>query len=242
MFSPTQTVMSCHIFGIRVDIDRSLVMLVLLIGFLSGGGQNPVWAVSIVAMLVGSIFLHELGHAWGCRVQGVPVRRVVLYGGGGLCEQARSATRHQSELIVAMGPLVNLAIWALAGLGQWAIYAFVFNRIEGVTPAQMTQAAADNAWIYEAGFYLDVLGRINLALFLLNLIPVHPLDGGKLSELALMRVLPPRSASRISGWIGTIAAVLWWPALILLYVSSGWILFFAPSIRDHWRKAKGKQA
>lgn len=239
MFNPTQTVFTFHIFGIRVEIDRSLVMLALVIGLLSGGMRDPVWALGIVAMLVGSIFLHEMGHAWGCQVQGVPVTRVVLYGGGGLCVPRRSATRHQQELIVAMGPLVNLTLWALAGLGQWAIYSYIFSAL---TPEAIQNEAYWNAPLFKLATMLNVLGWINIALFALNMIPVHPLDGGKLFELALMRVLPAPDASRLSGWVGVIAAVLWWPALIFLYITGGWILFFAPSIRDHWAKAQGRLA
>jgi len=67
-------------------------------------------------LLTGSIFLHELGHAWGTIVQGIPVRRIMIYGGGGFCERSRSASVKQRELIVAMGPIVNLVIWAFASL------------------------------------------------------------------------------------------------------------------------------
>ena len=49
--------------------------------------------MAFLAMVVGSIFLHEMGHAWGCLVQGIPVTRIVMYGGGGLCERSRSASR-----------------------------------------------------------------------------------------------------------------------------------------------------
>jgi Zn-dependent protease len=160
-------------------------------------------------MLIGSIFLHELGHAWGCRIQGVPVRRIMLHGGGGFCEQSRSASYDQQELIVAMGPIVNLAIWAIAslavpmvtsGTASWALY-----------------------W----------LAQINLFLALFNLLPVHPLDGGKLFQLLLLRFLPAPAATRISGGVGLVLAALWIPGMIWLYFNVGLVLFFFPPVRLH---------
>ena len=106
-------------FGVRVEIGQSLAMLVLFIGLMSGG--NIVNGLIFAAMLVAAIFLHEMGHAAGCLVQGVPVRRVMLHGGGGFCEPARSTTRRESEFIVVAGPLMNLALWALASLAFKAI-------------------------------------------------------------------------------------------------------------------------
>jgi Zn-dependent protease len=160
-------------------------------------------------MLIGSIFLHEVGHAWGCKVQGVPVRRIMIHGGGGFCEHARSPSYEQQELIVAMGPIVNLVIWALAslaapmmapGIAQWAVF-----------------------W----------LAWINLFLALFNLLPVHPLDGGKLFQLFLLRFLPAGTATRISGGIGLIIAVLWIPGMVWLYFNIGLVLFFFPPVRMH---------
>jgi hypothetical protein len=86
-------------------------------------GEGADFSATLPCCLVGSIFLHELGHAWGATVQGVPVRRIVINGGGGFCEQARSATRRQDELIVAMGPIVNLTIWAAGSLAAPPIVA-----------------------------------------------------------------------------------------------------------------------
>ena len=92
--------------------------------FVDFGGTPRDFAFDLMffAILIGSIYLHELGHAWGCLIQGVPVRRVMIYGGGGFCEPTRSSTRYEQELIVAMGPIVNLLenefhdAWAHAGI------------------------------------------------------------------------------------------------------------------------------
>jgi Zn-dependent protease len=195
-------------------------MLVLFLIMFSGG--NIVGSLIFGAMLVTAIFLHEFGHAIGCIVQGVPVRRVMINGGGGFCEPARSTTRHQSELIVAMGPLVNLALWALCSLGAKMIWS--------ADPSQTLMIIAR---------YLGQFAFLNLVLFIFNMLPVQPLDGGKLLHLFLLRFLQQGTAHRATGAIGLVVAVAWIPAMIIAYASFGWVLFFMPSIIGHYRMAKG---
>jgi stage IV sporulation protein FB len=81
---------------------------------------------------------------------------------------------------------------------------------------------------------------MNLFLALFNLLPVHPLDGGKLFQLALMRALPTRTAIRISGGVGLVLAVLWLPGMLWLYFNVGLVLFFFPPIKAHFDMARLK--
>lgn len=196
-------------YGIPVQVGGTIILLPLIFVSFSGGGTAIIYDLIFVGMLIGSILLHELGHAWACRVQGVPVRRIMIHGGGGFCEQSRSANYDQQELIVAMGPIVNLTIWALASL---AVPYFEYGI---------------------AGWMLYWLAMINLFLALFNLLPVHPLDGGKLFQLILLRFLPAATATRISGGVGLVLAALWLPGMIWLYFNIGLVLFFFPPLRLH---------
>ncbi len=203
-------------FGVPVQFGASILLLPLI--FVSFGDVATLhYDLIFVALLIGSIFLHELGHAWGCRVQGVPVRRIMIHGGGGFCEQSRAATYRQQEVIVAMGPIVNLMIWALASLGSQFFELGVL------------------AWA------LYWLAMINLFLALFNLLPVHPLDGGKLFQLGLLRFLPAATATRISGGVGLAFAVLWLPGMLWLYFNVGLVLFFFPPIRPHLQMLRLKR-
>lgn len=158
-----------------------------------------------------SIFLHELGHAFGNLVYGVPVKRVVLYAGGGYCESSPISTPDEEEFIVAMGPVVTLALWAGAGL----IAPFI--------------ADPEIAWV----FY--TLSIINFFLAVLNLMPVLPLDGGKLFYLMLLRVMPGQMATRIAGFVGLLVALAWLPGMLMGYYFLGFFLLFMPSIPMHWQ-------
>ncbi|MFQ1699022.1 site-2 protease family protein [Loktanella agnita] len=212
--------------GVRVEIGQSIVFLLGFIVIFSGG--DIVQSAIFAALLFLAIFLHELGHAWGCQVQRIPVRRIMLHGGGGFCERVRSANAYQQELIVAMGPIVNLALWALASLAQWAM----LSSMTTVPSMMMIQ-------IYMA---LNTFAFLNLAFFIFNLIPVQPLDGGKLLHLILLRVLERDAALRVAGRVGLVLSILWIPAAIVVYMDYGWILFFLPSIPAHYRMARGQLA
>jgi len=209
--------------GVRVDVGQSMVMLIGVLAFLSG---SIVDGAIFAALLVAAIFLHELGHAWGCLVQGVPVRRIMLHGGGGFCEHARSPSARESELIIAMGPLVNLGLWAAVGLLQWSTL--------DITPETTPN------WFLTVRYYLNIFGFLNLALFFFNMLPVQPLDGGRLLHLGLLRLFAPTTAHRATGWVGLVFSILWIPAAVAAFVFSGWILFFIPSIPAHYRMARGQ--
>jgi Zn-dependent protease len=223
------------LLGVPVEIGQSMIFLALLVvGFTANSGAI-IWGLTIFAMLITSIYLHELGHAWGAKVQGIPVRRIVLSGLGGYCEQTRSASAHQSELIVAMGPIVNLALWAISSL--IAAYLLASARIE-IDPISGI-AIVQNDWVFPVIGYLSLFARFNFWLAMFNLIPAQPLDGGKLFHLGLLRYLPGATAMRIAGAVGLVFSLLWIPGMILLYLTLGWVLFFMPSIREHWKMWRG---
>lgn len=229
MFQNDRPVFSFHTrFGFPVEIRQSIVMLVLFyLLFSARSVQGAIDAVVMVALILTAIFLHELGHAWGCRVQGLKVRRVVIFGGGGFCEHLPS-TFAQDELIVAMGPIVNLALWAVASmLANWG-----FLVLDDAAPL----------WLLKLTYWTHIFGFLNLALFFFNVVPVQPLDGGKLLHIILHRLMPPLAALRITGAVGVVFSVLWWPGLVYLFITTGWILFFFPSIKHHLAMMRGKRA
>jgi Zn-dependent protease len=214
-------------FGFPVEIRQSIVMLAMFyLLFATRSMQGMIDAVIMVALIMTAIFLHEMGHAWGCRVQGLQVRRVVIFGGGGFCEH-RASTFKQDELIVAMGPIVNLGLWAVVSMvANWGL--------------SMLDETSSN-WQYELLFWLGTFGTINLALFLFNMVPVQPLDGGKLFHILMRHLMPPLAAMRVTGAVGLVFAVLWIPALIYLFMTTGWMLFYIPSFKQHLAMMRGER-
>ena len=217
-------------WGVPIQIDGSILFLLGFLLYMSLGGSLIDGAI-FAAILLSAITLHELGHAWATQVQGLPVRRIVLHGGGGFCERGGSASCAQDRFIVAMGPLTNLALWAIAGVVGWAL-PHLFVAL-GLPVGRL---------FFEIAWAITLFGWVNLFFFAFNMMPVQPLDGGKLFHHAMLAVLPPRTAQRVTGGVGFALSILWIPAFLWLYLTWGFILFFMPNPKLHWRMMKGDLA
>jgi stage IV sporulation protein FB len=214
-------------FGARLEVRQSAGVLVLFIlGFSLFQGGGLAGPVSFLVLLFLSVLLHECGHAWGAHVQGLEVRRIVIHAGGGYCETARGNAQ-QEEFTVLMGPLSSLALWAGLGLMQVGIYHYVLGNPQWI-PLGLALVPA-----------LGMAATINLFLFIYNMVPVQPLDGGRLLLLWLRRAMPGRAAMQWAGRVGVLFCILWFPALLWVFVTTGWLLFFAPSLALHLSMARG---
>ncbi len=68
--------------GVRVEVSGSIFFLALIFfGLGATSADALVQGAILFGMVVTSIFLHEYGHAWGAKVQGVRVDKIVLHGG-----------------------------------------------------------------------------------------------------------------------------------------------------------------
>jgi stage IV sporulation protein FB len=111
------------------------------------------------------VLVHELGHVIAARGYGWTVREVKLlpFGGVAEVEEAGSVPAKEEAAVAIAGPLQNAwmaaAAWALGQLGWWN------------------------------GDFADYVLRANLMIGLFNLLPILPLDGGKLMQAALGRTL-----------------------------------------------------
>lgn len=120
-------------------------------------------------------------------------------------------TRREDEFVTAMGPIVNLALWAMSSL------------LVDVVPSG------------DLRYVLSMVAQINIFLAIFNLFPMMPLDGGRLFRLILARVMHPIRATRIAGGVGLLACGIWLGVLILGVASGGFLLLFFPQFGVHWR-------
>src|SRR3954454_15904578 len=131
-----------HVRGIRIAVDWSwFLVLFLVIFWLSGfygnvlGESNSsstpfVLAVASAIGFFGSIVLHELGHAFAARRNGIGISSIQLWIFGGMARMDRESDSPATEFKVAIaGPLVTLAIVVvLSGAGVAAVGWEEFRR------------------------------------------------------------------------------------------------------------------
>lgn len=216
--------------GVRVEVGQTLLGLLAILFYFSIG-VDLAYAVMICVAIVLAIYLHELGHAWGNQIQGVPVRRIMLHGSGGLCESKRTSSTYQQELIVAMGPIVNATLWATCSLFDTFMWNHWANA--GTEPSHLAS---------EVMYFIWLFGQINFYLAVFNMIPVQPLDGGKLFHLLMLRFMRGEAAQQVTGAVGLAMSIMWIPAMIAVFYFQGWVLFFIPSIAAHYRMMRGEPA
>lgn len=161
---------------------------------------NLMAATVLMLSVVLSITAHEFGHALMARRFGCPTRQIVLWALGGVAMVAGEPRRARDKIAVyAAGPLVNLAIAGLLlgfsmALAGWAgpLWGRSFARwlqSIGVPPLNLAQVGRSVIWI-------------NILLALLNLLPIYPLDGGRMLQAALLPWLGDRRTNVVALLIG----------------------------------------
>jgi Zn-dependent protease/CBS domain-containing protein len=209
-----------RIGGVEVRINWSwLVIFALIVWSLADGvfpstnpglSGNTHLAMAIVAavLFLVSILLHELGHAWAARREGLEVDGITLWLFGGVSQFKGGFPSAGAEFRIAIaGPLVSLVLGVV----------FVLIAIAGL-PSAVDGVAA---W----------LGYINLALLVFNLIPALPLDGGRVLRAALWRSKGDLGwATRIGTDIGRVFGYLFIGLGLAMFIFQGsfsgaWLAF-----------------
>ena len=113
-----------RIFGVDIRIDFSFLLLLGFVAFSQQAAHstvNPWRGGALVAIVFGSVVLHELGHALVGKHSGVPPRAIVLMPIGGVTifdetQPALPANWRRDARIAAAGPAVNLVAAAISAL------------------------------------------------------------------------------------------------------------------------------
>ena len=164
------------------EISISPIFLVLIGVFVFLGlnslSQLPyqlMWA----PVLFGSILLHELGHAAATKKCGFGTSTIILHGFGGVAISRRSNEKPKDGIFIALaGPAVTAILAVASGL-LW----LGFGLVAGPEPPMALSVI---------GHFLGLMTLANIFWLVLNLLPIHPLDGGQ----ALMNFFRKKGKSR----------------------------------------------
>lgn len=141
----------------------------------------------VVLGMYASVILHELGHVYGGRINGIDVVSVTLWVLGGVAQLAGEPTdaRQEFELTIA-GPLVSLFL-ALVGAG----FAYLTIPL---------------GYQHVVLFFI-LFTVVNAGMLLLNLIPAFPLDGGRLLRSVLTAVFNFEQGTSYATRVGKLIAI-----------------------------------
>ena len=184
--------------GVSVRVHITLVMaLVLVIGLAI---QNASFELGLaVAVYMASLALHEAAHVLAAWREQADIERVVLSPIGGLEPHYESQHEPQSRVFIAMaGPMANLAVVVLG------VFCLTLHDEPLVGSLFFSQVDANcQPWLGDgplmASAPIVALAKlavwINWPLFVLNLLPAFPFDGGE----AARSLLSPRLGSLTAG-------------------------------------------
>jgi Zn-dependent protease len=228
-----RSVRLARLFGIDITASFTwFVVLFLMIWTLSGHFGNVLtrssgtvaFATAVVAALLFfiSLTLHELGHAVVARRSGIDISGIELWFFGGLAKLSRDTQSPGEEFrIAAAGPAVTPLIIAVSGGA-----AVLFAESSGFLDAAELSSTATTPAVALLGW----LAVVNALLFVFNMVPAFPLDGGRIARAIAWKVTGDRGrGTRFSAALGQVFAyLLMGLGLYLLFTSDAfnglWLL------------------
>lgn len=194
-----------RLFGVRVRISLWFVLY---------AAAQIIWSISLdnigvafvaiqMAVLFGLVLLHEFGHVFACRAVGGDADDVLLWPLGGLAA-CQTPPHWRADLITTLGgPLVNVALLPVFAGALWVIGAdehILFNPLTpGVTLGALQGWGAITLWT--AHF-------LNIILLAFNLLPMFPLDGGRIVHALAWRRTDERRGRDLAASIGLVGAIV----------------------------------
>jgi len=200
-----------RVFGVPVRFHFTFLLLLVFLIFI-GVGQRQSGASTVVYVIAifASVLLHELGHTLVARHYGIHTLEIVMFPIGGVSRPEREPKPREEWPIALSGPLVNLLIAAALGAWMYASHGLVgLEKLVEPTDANLAERIAFG----------------NLILFLFNLLPAYPMDGGRVLRGLLALHMPEENATRLAAGAGQTLAIfmglagLLWGNFILMFVA-----------------------
>ena len=225
-----------RVFGIRIGVSPMwFLFLFLLIFGLSGyygdvypDDSSKAFALAVAASLLfpASILLHELGHALAARRYGIEVGGIELWLLGGLARMKPARSPGAEFAVAAAGPLVSLALVVLGIVIGATVLDWNDFRAGAELDLRQNMGATEAVLGYVTG--------INLFVFVFNLIPGLPLDGGRMAlAVAWWRTGDRARATHLAATLGRFVAYGLSAFAAYLLIATGeafyaiWLLFIA---------------
>ena len=186
-----------RLFGIDIFLHWTFALVPIVLIFNWRYQLKMEWnMIGAMSGLVGIAFvcvvMHEYGHALAARYLGISTRDIMITPIGGLARLERMPRDPKQELFVTFaGPFVNFVLALVVAIVVLSLGMNLFP--------------ADNATIQEQ--YLPLVMWLNSALFVFNLVPAFPMDGGRILRSLLAMFMSHHNATTIATLVGQALAI-----------------------------------
>jgi len=189
--------------GINVFLHWSwFLVAVYEIQSASGRYSSLTWNVIEYLGLFAIVTTHEFGHVLACRQVGGRADQIVLWPLGGVAYVDPPPRPGATLWSIAAGPLVNVALFPILGVLYWS--SGEIHDVHGL-------------------FY--ALLWIDASLFVFNMLPIYPLDGGQILRSLLWFVLGRARSllvATVLGFVGVVGFIG-----MALWIHSTWFVILA---------------
>lgn len=205
-----------QVSGITIRVHATLILFIVF-DLLFAGGANGVGfktALTRSVMLFGLVLLHEFGHCFAARKVGGDAREILLWPLGGLAYVRTPQRPWPSFVATAGGPLVNLIICVVTGAALMILSNFQarlsLNPLLLFSGQMSRLNDAGYALIFSnnLAFYLFWIYTTSLSLLVFNLLPIFPLDGGRMFQEILWPRLGFYHSMNVACSVGMAGAIL----------------------------------
>jgi stage IV sporulation protein FB len=212
---PTAADLHFRLFGFPIRVTPWFWLAAVLLA-MGGGDDTPESVLTWVVVMFVSILVHEFGHAFAIRYFGGK-SRITLYHFGGLAMDERPDRPAGEQIAISFaGPAAGFLLAGIVTLLleiSDMVYAYRWGMVP-VIPEPFESAIL--------GDLVRYLLFVNFAWGLINLLPVYPLDGGRISREIFAEVGGGRGIVQ-SLWLSIITA-----AALAVYALVAWRTLFVP--------------
>jgi stage IV sporulation protein FB len=134
--------------------------------------------------LFGIVFIHEMGHVVAAKSFGWSVREVQLlpFGGVAVVDELSTVPTYEELVVALAGPMQH----------AWMIVFAIIMKAVNPTSSE----------------WWDYFIEINLMIGLFNLLPVLPLDGGRVLQCLFGYILPFHRSIWVTAWLSLVLSAL----------------------------------
>jgi Zn-dependent protease/CBS domain-containing protein len=219
------------IMGIPIKLHLTFLLIIPVMGYIFANNTpvlgfrdvepallRDVLGISVAILLFVCVLLHELGHSYVAKKHGINIQGITLFLFGGVSSLEEIPRNPKVEFKMALaGPGVSFLI----GLIFIIIYAFFKPAGEFFKDYFFLNPINDPylrlVWI---------IAYINIVLFIFNLIPAFPMDGGRVLRAVLAGRMPYKKATSIAANVGKMFAIFM--GIIGLIIPGGlWYILIA---------------
>lgn len=196
--------------GIPLKVHWTFGLMIMAILFIGVHNGNSFIEIGIFLLLILSLFtcviLHEFGHALMAKKYNVATRDIIISPIGGVARLERIPTKPMDELWIAVaGPFVNVVLAFICLVLLYALSSVPFNPLNNENFSFTTPTE-----------FLQTIFYINVILFLFNLLPAFPMDGGRVIRALLSLRYSRKKATKIAMILGKIFSVLFIISAVLI--------------------------